>query len=110
MVARGDEVMREKFWDSLYRVNAADAFINGGWTEDGDSATCDACGDEMRFDEEDRVWRCVSCGNWMNRAKWFNHIGANPPGKKCLLLCRENYPLCKRWCRWYKIDPNDPIL
>ena len=102
--------MSEEFWEDLYVVDAADAWINGGYDETGDAAYCDLCGEEMRFDENGRVWVCPGCWNVMNRVQWFNHIGANPPGHKCISQCSENYPICKRWCTVYEIDPDDPMM
>lgn len=102
--------MIEDFWEDLYRVDAADLWLNSGYDENGEAVPCDVCGDEMRFDEEEREWVCPGCGRVIRRAEWFSYIGANPPGRKCLSQCRENYPICKRWCTLYEIDPDDPMM
>ena len=80
--------MNDEFWEELYKVDAADAWINAGYDEQGEAVPCDACGDEMQFDDEDRVWVCPGCGRRMSRVQWFNYICASPPGVKCLTLCR----------------------
>ena len=110
MITRGDPKLEEEFWESLYRVDARDAWLNAGYDECGEAVPCDVCGDEMRFDAENRIWVCPGCGRPMSRAQWFNYISADPPGAKCLSLCGENYPMCKRWCPIYKIDSNDPMM
>lgn len=97
-------------YEDLYRVDAMDEFLCGAYDEEGGQVHCDACGEELRWDSQNRSWRCVNCGYERTRIKYFDYIGANPPGPKCLAQCMENYPLCKRWCPWYKIDPDDPIL
>lgn len=106
---RGDQV-NEEFWDDLYRVDAAEAWLNGGYDEQGNSVPCDSCGEEMKFDEEMRNWVCTGCGRMMSRAHWFNYIGATPPGGRCLVSCGENYPMCKRWCTVYEIPLDDPMM
>ena len=102
--------MEEEFWESLYRVDARDAWINAGYDETGEAIPCDVCGDEMRFDAANRWWVCPGCGRWMDRVQWFDYIAAHPPGHKCLSMCNENYPICKRWCKVYRISPNDPMM
>lgn len=97
-------------YEDLYRADARSAWLNGAYDEMGDQAVCDICGEEMVWDPARRVWLCDTCGREMNRAAWFNHIGAEPPGSRCLSQCQENYPLCKQWCTWYEIDEEDPIL
>lgn len=98
------------FWEDLYQVDAADAWINAGYDEQGEAVPCDACDEEMLFDENERWWICPGCGRTMNRAQWFRYIGANPPGAKCLAQCSENYPICKRWCTIYEIRLDDPMM
>jgi predicted RNA-binding Zn-ribbon protein involved in translation (DUF1610 family) len=94
----------------IYRVDADDEWRNGAYDESGNVAVCDICGAEMRWDQGLCEWYCPECGQLMNRSQYFNHIGAEPPGRKCLTNCCENYPFCKKYCDRYKIDPNDPML
>ena len=104
-------MMNEEFWEDLYQVDARDAWINAGYDENGEAAACDVCGDEIRFDENERCWVCPGCGQRISRPQWFQYIGAeHMPGPKCLSMCKENYPICKRWCRLYRIPANDPML
>lgn len=46
----------------------------------------------------------------MDRAEWFNYIGAEPPGADCESSCCENHPFCKKHCTRYTIDSNDTML
>lgn len=97
-------------YEDVYDVDAKESYTNGGYTENGDGVYC-TCGGEMEFVEEMNCWKCQDCGTVVNRAQWFNDIGAHlVPGKKCLTKCRENYPVCKNWCMLYKIPDDDPIL
>lgn len=94
--------------DGIYRIDTADEYYNGAYDDDGNDVVCDFCGGEMKF--RDGEWYCTECGQTMDRATYFNHIGAEPPGDGCMHGCDENYPLCKKWCSRYEIDPDDPIL
>lgn len=97
-------------YDGIYRMNMLDEWINGAYDEDGNDAVCDICLGALRWDPSRRQWHCPDCGQIMDRALYFNHIGAEPPGAECLRSCGENYPLCKRHCERYPIDPSDPML
>ena len=107
-----DDELWEKLYDDVEMdiVDAADAWQNGAYTEDGDQVECSVCGANMIFDPKQRCWKCSSCWNTKNRVQWFAYLDANPPGKKCLTKCHENYPVCKNWCMFYKIPDDDPIL
>ena len=98
----GGVCVSENEYDIFYRVDARDEWLNGAYDEDGEQVYCDACGDELKWDPADRCWRCEGCGNQKSRAQFFDFIGANPPGVKCLSQCRENYPFCRKSCPWYK--------
>ena len=91
----------------LHRLNMRDEWLNGAYDESGDGVICDLCGSEMKW--ADGIWECRECGQQMNRATYFNHIGAEPPSDQCL-KCNTNYPLCKKWCDLIEIDPDDPML
>jgi hypothetical protein len=84
--------------------------MNGAYTEDGDEALCDVCSEALRWNPEAAYYECKSCGRVLDRALYFQLIGANPPGIDCLSQCRENYPFCKKYCLEYEIDSNDPML
>jgi len=94
----------------IYRLNAYDEWANGAWDEQGESALCDLCGEEMKWNPVMVKWYCPGCEQEMDRAVYFNHIGANPPSSACLSDCEENYPFCKKYCDRFEIDPNDPML
>jgi hypothetical protein len=97
-------------YGEVYKVDAREAYVNGGFTEEGDQVYC-VCGGEMGFNENENSWQCKDCGILMPRIKWFNEIDAHlVPGPKCLTQCGENYPLCKNWCLLYDIPDDDPIL
>ena len=61
------------------------------YTEDGDIVTCDFCGEEIKWKNGEYV--CLDCGQEMSRDVFFNYIGAEPPGDKCI-TCNELYPGC----------------
>lgn len=96
-------------YDDIYRIDAGDEWENSAYDEDGMAAVCDVCGEEMKWSPSERNWFCPSCGRDMGRAEYFNHIGAEPPGSRCMTNCSENYPACKLMCPWYEIDPDDPM-
>lgn len=97
-------------YDEIYELDVRDEWMNAAYDEEGDIAVCDICGAEMRWDQGNDEWYCPECGQIMNRAIYFNHIGAEPPGADCLTNCCENYPFCKKICDRYSIDPDDPML
>ena len=96
-------------YEEFYRVNAGSEWLCGAYDEDGDQVYCEACGEEVSFDPAFREWRCSNCGMSKSRIQFFGYIGANPPGPKCISQCGENYPVCKKTCPWYRIDPSDPM-
>ncbi|MCI7026467.1 MAG: transposase [Clostridiales bacterium] len=98
------------FHGELHPVDVTDLWMNSGYDEEGMSVSCDRCDGEMRWSPTKRLWYCPECGQEMDRAEWFNYIGAEPPGADCESSCCENYPFCKKHCTRYTIDPNDPML
>ena len=109
-MSEGDGYFMDEFYEDLWVSDATESWLNGGYDENGEQVYCDVCGEEMSFDNLERDWKCDSCGNVKSRAAWFDYLEASPPGIKCLTQCQENYPLCKKWCLLYDIDPEDPIL
>lgn len=87
----------DKFYDESYE---------DVWTEDGDVVNCDElyCNGEIRW--RDGQYICPECGQIMSRAVFFNHIGADPPGKECV-TCNELYPGCISCPRGYVKDKFD---
>lgn len=100
----------EHDYAEIYKIDAEAEWLLGAYDEMGDQVYCDACHDELRWDPRSRTWRCKQCGNEKSRVAFFNYIGADPPGAKCISQCQENYPLCKRTCGWYKIKTSGPIV
>lgn len=96
-------------YEDIYKIDAFDEWVNGAYTENGDTAICDCCGGEMKWNPVMQHWYCKECGQEMDRPIYFNHIGANPPGILCLTNCNENYPFCKKRCEHYLIDKDDPM-
>ena len=96
-------------YDEIYRIDADDDWKNSGYDENGDEACC-VCGESIRWSPIDRLWFCPKCGLQYDRADYFECIDANPPGVKCLTQCQENYPFCKKYCPWYKIPKDDPMI
>lgn len=95
-------------YDNIF--NMGDEWVNGAYDENGDSGICDVCGQELKWNPIKQEYECPTCGQEMDRAAYFNHIGANPPGQICLTGCNENYPYCKKYCPHYEIDPDDPMM
>ncbi|MEG2624364.1 MAG: hypothetical protein RSC06_15855 [Clostridia bacterium] len=95
---------------SLQPMDADYAWRNGAYTEDGNVAICDRCGEDMQWNPVMQNWHCQGCEQIMDRPVYFNHIGANPPGSYCIPDCEENYPYCKKRGEHYEIDPNDPLM
>jgi len=106
----GGDCLTDDFFEDVYVVDAYSDFVNGAYDEQGEQVICDVCGSDMRWDPECRSWKCTECWNEKNRVQWFSYLCANPPGPKCISQCMENYPFCKRICRWYKIPKDDPML
>jgi hypothetical protein len=98
----GGVCVSEAEYGTFYKIDARDEWICGAYDEDGDQVYCDACGDELKWNPESRTWQCKGCGNTKSRIQFFDFIGANPPGKKCLSQCMENYPFCKDGCPIYR--------
>lgn len=61
------------------------------YDEDGYTINCDICGSEIKW--KDGLYVCPECGNIFHRADFFNYIGANLPGPKCI-ECDSIYPGC----------------
>lgn len=80
------------------------------YDEDGNSVNCDICDGELKFNKRKCIWCCSDCGREMNRDLYFQYIGAEPSGEKCLKQCKTNYPFCKKKCKYYSIDISDPII
>ena len=94
----------------IFRIDAFEDWACGAYDEDGNDAVCDLCGGSIRWNPGSGKYICRDCGQEMDRVVFMNHIGASPPGSLCLVSCRENYPLCKKSCEVYAIDPDDPML
>ena len=61
------------------------------YDEEGNEVPCDLCDGRIAF--ENGKYVCPYCEQIFTRAEFFNYIGANPPGDKCL-TCTELYPGC----------------
>lgn len=97
-------------YDDIYQLNMGDEWMNSAYDENGDDAVCDICGTDLKWNPEKRIYYCRGCGQEFSRVGYFNHIGANPPGPKCVTQCWENYPFCKKYCLEYDIPYDDPML
>lgn len=105
-----DEEDEYEGYAEVYEVDVHDEWVNSAYDEEGGAVPCDLCDSEMRWDPERRIWYCPECERAMDRAVYFNYIGANPPGPDCITNCLENYPFCKKYCERYNIPPNDPMI
>lgn len=97
-------------YSQIYQVNALEEWLNAAYDENGNAVTCERCPCEMKWNPITGIWYCPECENELERPAYFLYIGAQPPGSECLTNCCENYPLCKKDCERYTIDPDDPIL
>lgn len=97
-------------YEDIYRIDALDEWINGAYDENGNTAICDRCGGDLKWNPVMSHWYCTECEQTMNRDIYFNHIGASPPGRRCISGCEENYPFCKKYCEHFDIDPDDPMM
>lgn len=73
------------------------------YDEEGYFVYCDCCNNELKW--KDGIYICPNCGQTMNRAEFFNYIGAEPPGPNCI-TCVELYPGCP-FCPYGYIDDDD---
>ena len=90
-----EESVLDDEYIKLYKEDSTDAFVNGAFDDEGDEVLCDCCGGELRY--RNFKWVCEDCGESMDRADYFNYIGAEPPFEYCK-SCIENYPVCRNWC------------
>lgn len=107
-----DEDDEEENYPWIYdiqEVDIHDELVNSAYDESGNAVPCRMCTGEMKWSPSKRVWYCPECDYEFDREDFFCYIGANPPGPKCI-TCLENYPYCKKYCAFYDIDPDDPIL
>ena len=105
-----DNFNDEDDYAEVYQVDTMDEWENSAYDEEGNAAACDICGSDMRWSPERHVWYCPECGEEMDRAVYFNHIGAEPPGSDCLTNCNENYPFCTRSCMLHPPKLDNPFL
>lgn len=61
------------------------------YDEEGAGVYCDWCHSEIIW--KDGQYVCSGCGQVMERKDFFNYIGAEPPGPKCV-TCSDLYPGC----------------
>jgi len=73
------------------------------YDEEGYFVYCDCCNNELKW--KDGIYICPNCGQTMNRAEFFNYIGAEPPGPNCI-TCVELYPGCA-FCPYGYINDDD---
>ena len=91
----------------FFRINAMEEYMTSAYDEEGNGVYCEHCDGELHFKNGEYV--CPDCDASMSRSDFFSYIGADLPGSNCY-SCDTNYPLCKKQCPHYEIDPNDPIL
>lgn len=74
------------------------------YDEEGDWVRCTNFGcDAVIKYRSDNQYVCPRCDEVIPRAEFFDHIGAEPLGEKCL-TCDEKYPSCKEFCVVYGHD------
>lgn len=97
-------------YDEIYKIDMCSEWMNSAYDENGNTVICDLCGEDMRWNPAKHNWFCSGCDQEMNRATYFNYIGADFPNCECLVNCNENYPICKRSCDRISTNPDDPML
>ena len=70
-------------YDEVYGERAYD--------EEGNDVQCDWCGGDIIW--KDGQYYCFRCDEVWPRQKFFDYIGAQPPGKECV-TCDNLYPGC----------------
>ncbi len=84
---KGDEDYEEEFKTGTEYHSIYDEVYD----EEGAVVICDLCGSEMIWKNSQYI--CSGCGQVMERSVFFNYIGAEPPGSKCV-ICDNLYPGC----------------
>lgn len=77
------ETVYDESYEEIYDEDGSEAYV-----------ICNYCRTNIRF--KDGQYICPNCNTVIDRATYFNYIGANPPSEKCL-SCDSNYPHCI-WC------------
>lgn len=77
--------------------------VDYAYDEDGDSVECDVCGMELVI--KDGEYYCAECDEVWSREKFFDYIGAEPPGDECY-TCTNDYPSCTM-CPYGYVDDDD---
>ena len=95
-------------YSEIYKICPRDNWINEAFDESGCNVCCDICGANLLHDPIKDIYFCQNCNTELYRLEFFDRIGAKPPGKHCAIDCRENYPLCRKWCLEYSIKSNAP--
>lgn len=75
------------------------------YTEDGDAVICENCGCDIMWNDETGEYMCPWCGHQLSRVEFFDYIGAEPPGSRCI-TCSELYPGCTSCPHGYIKDDN----
>lgn len=74
------------------------------YDEDGDTVECDWCGQELIW--KNGEYYCPGCEEIWSREKFFDYIGADPPGDECY-DCDNLYPGCIACPHGYADDEDD---
>ena len=77
--------------------------VDLAYDEEGDSVECDVCGCELVID--DGKYYCPECDEYWSREKFFDYIGAEPPGPECI-NCDNDYPSCG-YCHHGYLDDDE---
>lgn len=108
MNLHGGRLMKDDIFN-VHKIDCTYELENGAYDEAGDISYCEVCGEEMEWDPLNSEWVCWNCKSTMDRRRYFEYIGATPPGDECY-SCDENYPYCKKYCMHYEIDEDDPMM
>ena len=63
------------------------------YDEEGNSVQCDRCGMDLVINDDGEYY-CAECDEIWDRQKFFDYIGAEPPGPECI-VCDNDYPSCQ---------------
>lgn len=90
--------LKEKFLQAI-----EDEIYDDAYDEEGDFAYC-YCGENIKYLKG--LYLCPNCGKIYSREEFFNHIGAEPPGRECIDICEDLYPGCVM-CKYGYVKEND---
>lgn len=93
---------KDDTYENIYGVELSDLppLDEYVYDEEGRSVTCPVCGAEIVWENDNYI--CWNCKTVMRRDEFFDYIGVEPAGPKCI-TCDTIYPGCN-YCPHGYID------